>query len=128
MVDPYRPFPYVEWCGRGAAFLSCTAYSCGNDGSGRHLGNLGRIANCGLARRSRYRHTMAAVQNFEIALRLARETIHDINMDRKPNLQTIHELEAVTSPRPTNLSLDVWVCDAIQGALIKKKARARMKL
>lgn len=64
----------------------------------------------------------------QIALRLALEIIYSINLDRQPNPETIHKLEAVTSPGPTNLSLDVWVCGAIQGASAKKKARTRIKL
>ena len=73
MVDPYRPFPYVEWWAGSGISLLHSLLVAANGGSGRHLGEVGRIANCGLARRSRYQHTMAAVQNFEIALRLGLE-------------------------------------------------------
>ena len=31
------------------------------------------------------------------------------NLKREPNPETIHKLEVVTSPKPTNLNLDVWV-------------------
>ena len=63
------------------------------------------------------------MQKFEIALKLALEIIHDVNLKREPNPETIHKLEVVTSPKPTDLNLDVWVCEAIQTALQNKKAR-----
>jgi hypothetical protein len=62
------------------------------------------------------------VKNVESTLKLALEIIHDINMKRHPNPETIRKLEVVTSPKPENMSLDEWVCEAIREAMQKKRA------
>lgn len=64
------------------------------------------------------------MQNVEIVLKLALEIIQDINRKRPPNPETIARLEAVVSSKPSGLTLEVWVCDTIQTALERKKARA----
>lgn len=90
------------------------------------LGNPSTRRNTGLLVWDEFWTYNDQVQDFEIVLELALEIIHEINLKRKPNPETVEKLEAVLSPRPMNISLDVWVCDAIKNAL-EKKAQARTK-